>query len=50
MSNFGIAHDLNTNKSFCGTFGYRPNNILPAFNLGASLIPRTDTLICLGVT
>ena len=22
--------------------GYRPNNILPAFNLGASLNPRTD--------
>ena len=50
--NFGIAHDLllNTNKTFCGMVGYRPDNILPAFNLGASLIPRTDTIIYLGVT
>ena len=49
--NFGIAHDLllNINKSFCGMVGYRPDNILPAFNLGASPIPRTDTLVCLGV-
>ena len=30
--------------------GYRPDNILPAFNLGASLIKRTDTLVYVGVT
>ena len=50
--NFGTAHDLllNTNKSFCGIVGYRPDNTLPAFNLGASLIPRTDTIVYLGVT
>ena len=29
---------------------YRPDNILPAFNLGASIIPRTNTLSYLGVT
>ena len=29
---------------------YRPDNILLAFNLGVSLIPRTDTLVYLGVT
>ena len=50
--NFGNAHDLllNTNKSFCGMVGYRSDNILSAFNLGASLIPRTDTIVYLGVT
>ena len=49
--NFGNAHALllNTNKSFYGIVGYRPENILPAFNLGASLIPRTDSLIYLSV-
>ena len=50
--NFGIAHDLllNTNKFFCGMVGYRLDNILPAFNLGASLIQRTETIVYLGVT
>ena len=50
--NFGIAHDLllNTNKSVCGMVGYRHDNILPAFNLGANLIPRTDIVVYLGVT
>ena len=50
--NFGITHDLllNTNKSFCGMVGYRPDNILPAFNFGASLISRTDILVCLDET
>ena len=49
--NFGIVHNLllNKNKSFCAMIGYRPDNILPAFNSGASLMPRTDTLVYLVV-
>ena len=30
--------------------GYRSDNVLPAFHLNASLIPRTDALVYLGVT